>query len=80
VELESLHPIISIGFFQVLYGILSWTVDSYQEYSASALGAAVLVRNLIGAAFPLVGLPMYKNLGNHWASSLIAFLALPLIP
>lgn len=70
----------SLGFFQVLYGILSWTVDSYQEYSASALGAVVLVRNLLGAAFPLIGRPMYQNLGRHWASSLIAFLGVPLIP
>jgi hypothetical protein len=72
--------IFGIGFFQVLYGIMSWTVDSYQEFSASALGATILVRNLFGAAFPLVGNPMYENLGRHWASSLIAFLALPLIP
>jgi MFS family permease len=72
--------IFGIGFFQVLYGIMSWTVDSYQEFSASALGATILVRNLFGAAFPLIGNPMYHNLGRHWASSLIAFLALPLIP
>lgn len=68
----------SIGFFQVLYGIMvctiifltvalfthplqSWTVDSYREYSASALGAAVLVRNLFGAGLPLAGNPMYEK-------------------
>ncbi|UZJ55728.1 hypothetical protein CBS101457_005048 [Exobasidium rhododendri] len=72
--------IFGLGFFQVLYGILSWTIDSYQEYAASALGATILVRNLLGAAFPLIGRPMYQNLGRHWASSLIAFLGVPLIP
>lgn len=70
----------SLGFFQVLYGIMSWTVDPYQQYSASSLGAAILVHNLVGAVFPFVGNPMYGNLGRHWASSLIAFLGIPLIP
>lgn len=74
------HAYPSLGFFPVLYGIMSWTVDSYQEYSASALGAAVFIRNIVGAAFPLIGRPMYNNLGRHWASSLIAFLGVPLIP
>lgn len=59
---------------------MSWTIDSYQQYCASSLGAAILVRNLVGAAFPLVGNPMYENLGRHWASTLIAFLGVPLIP
>lgn len=59
---------------------MSWTVDSYREFSASALGAAVLVRNLFGAALPLAGGPMYNNLGRHWATSLVAFLGVPLIP
>lgn len=53
--------IFGIGFFQVLYGIMSWTVDAYREYAASALGAVVLVRNLFGAGLPLAGAPMYKK-------------------
>lgn len=59
---------------------LGWAVDSYREYSASALGAAVLVRNVLGAIFPLFAGPMYDGLGNHWATSLVAFLGIPLIP
>lgn len=60
--------------------LVGWAVDSYREYSASALGAAVLVRNLLGAIFPLFAGPMYDGLGNHWATSLVAFLGIPLIP
>ncbi|PWN43247.1 MFS general substrate transporter [Ceraceosorus guamensis] len=53
--------VFGLGFFFVLFGILSWTVDSYREYSASALGAVVLVRNIFGAALPLAGAPMYEK-------------------
>jgi hypothetical protein len=69
-----------LGFFYVLFGILSYLTDSYSTYSASALGAAVLVRNIVGAIFPLFASYMYANLGNHWATSLVGFLSLPLIP
>ena len=39
-----------------------------------------LIRNLAGAGFPLFGMQMYHRLGNEWATSLLAFLALLLIP
>lgn len=72
--------IFGAGFFWVLYGILTYLTDSYGAYSASALGAAILVRNIIGAVTPLFASYMYDNIGNHWATSVVAFLSLPLIP
>ncbi|PWN29592.1 MFS general substrate transporter [Jaminaea rosea] len=72
--------IFGIGFYWVLYGILTYVTDSYTTYSASALGAAILIRNILGAVFPLFAGYQFQNLGNHWATSLIAFLSLPLVP
>lgn len=72
--------IFGLGFFFVLFGILTYLTDSYGGYSASALGAAILIRNILGAIFPLFTSYMFKNLGNHWATALLAFLSLPLIP
>ncbi|CAO1623447.1 unnamed protein product [Sympodiomycopsis kandeliae] len=72
--------IFGFGFFFVLFGILAYLTDSYGAFSASALGAAILVRNIIGAIFPLFASYMYKGLNNHWATTLIGCLSLPLIP
>ncbi len=49
-------------------------------YAASVLAANSLLRSLFGAAFPLFTTRMYENLGNQWASSIPAFLALGCLP
>lgn len=57
-----------------------YTEDSYGVYSASALAGIGLVRNTAGAGFPLFGRQLFENLGYQWAASLLAFLALLLMP
>jgi len=59
-------PIIASGFFGlgiyiVILSILNYIVDSYQTYSASALAGVILVRNLVGAGFPLFASQMYER-------------------
>lgn len=49
-------------------------------YAASVLAAGSVVRAFFGAAFPLFTTQMYENLGNQWASSIPAFLALGCLP
>ncbi|KAG9950859.1 MFS general substrate transporter, partial [Aureobasidium melanogenum] len=78
-------PIIASGFFGlgiyiVILSILNYVVDSYQTYSASALAGVILIRNVVGAGFPLFANQMYNNLGYEWASSLLAFLSIIMIP
>ena len=51
-----------------------------QIFSASALAGLGLIRNVAGAGFPLFGEQMFNYLGNQWAASLLAFLAILLIP
>lgn len=85
---KSVHwivPIIASGFFGlgiyiVILAILNYVVDSYQTFSASALAGVILVRNVVGAGFPLFATQMYERLGNEWASSLLAFLSIIMIP
>lgn len=78
-------PIIGSAFFGagiyiVILSILNYVVDSYQTYSASALAGVILVRNLVGAGFPLFATQMYETLDYEWASSLLGFLAIVLVP
>ncbi|KIW18743.1 hypothetical protein PV08_03032 [Exophiala spinifera] len=78
-------PIIGSGFFGAgvflaFNGVLTFLVDAYANYAASAVAANVLVRLIFAGAFPLFGTQMYENLGYQWASSLLAFLALACLP
>lgn len=88
--------IFGIGFFSVINTVSAYLHDAYGHYAASALGASVLgmstlsfrrtrltawtVRNTAGAAFPLFSRQMFERLGNQWALSLSAFLALAICP
>lgn len=78
-------PIIASSFFGagiyiVILSILNYVVDAYQTYSASALAGVILARNLVGGGFPLFATQMYNRLGYEWASSLLGFLAILLVP
>jgi multidrug resistance protein len=85
---SSIHwivPILASGLFDagiyiIILSILNYVVDSYQTYSASALAGVILVRNVVGAGFPLFATQMYKKLGLEWASRLLGFIAILLVP
>jgi hypothetical protein len=55
-------------------------VDAFTLYAASALAANTLTRSVMAAVLPLAGPKMYKVLGLGWGNSLLAFLALAMIP
>ncbi|KAL7810193.1 MFS general substrate transporter [Trichoderma gracile] len=78
-------PIIGSGLFGmgnllVFSGIFTFLVDAYPMYAASALAANAFVRCSFAAVFPLFGTQMYNTLGFQWASSLLAFLTLAMVP
>ncbi|KAJ5234354.1 uncharacterized protein N7469_003522 [Penicillium citrinum] len=68
------------GTILVYSGIFTFLVDAYPLYSASALAANSFMRSSFGGIFPLFGIQMYNNLGYHWATSLLAFLTLAMLP
>ncbi|KAL3465833.1 major facilitator superfamily domain-containing protein [Aspergillus heterothallicus] len=78
-------PIIGLGLFGsgillAFMGIFTFLVDAYPRYSASVLAANGFVRCSFAAAFPMFGSQMYEKLGFHWATSLLAFLTLAMMP
>ncbi|KAJ5739469.1 major facilitator superfamily domain-containing protein [Penicillium manginii] len=78
-------PIIGASFFGcgillAYKGIFTFLVDAYPQYAASALAGNGFVRSSFAAAFPLFGLQMYNKLGYHWATSLLAFLTILMMP
>ncbi|BCS19662.1 MFS transporter [Aspergillus puulaauensis] len=78
-------PVIGSGFFGcgmllVYSGVFTFFVDAYTQYAASALAGNGFVRCSFAAAFPLFGNQMYEKLGYQWASSLLAFLTVAMMP
>ena len=74
-------PVIGTGFFGIgllvtLVCTLTYIVDAFTEYAASATAANAVMRSLFGSTLPLAGPKMYSALGIGWGNSLIAFIAL----
>lgn len=72
--------IIGTGNLVIFIQLQMYLIDSFTIYAASALAANTVVRSIAGAVLPLAGLPMYERLGVGWGNSLLAFIALPLVP
>lgn len=58
-----------------------YLVDTYQAMTgASAVAANGLLRYTLSAAFPLFILQIYERLGIAWATSLLGFVTIALMP
>lgn len=72
--------LVGMGFLLIFQNGLNYLVDCFAAYAASAISATTFVRSCVAAAFPLIARPMYHSLGVEWASSLLAFVSVALIP
>lgn len=61
-------------------GTSVYLVDAYSQYAASAMAASTVLRSLLGALLPLAGRSMYEKLGYGWGTSLLAFIAVAMVP
>ncbi|TGO31465.1 hypothetical protein BHYA_0715g00010 [Botrytis hyacinthi] len=86
---EDVHWIVPIiatipcawGNLCIFTSILLYLTDTYEALTAaSAMAATGLLRYIFGGTFPLFITYMYNHLGIGWASSLLAFLSIILIP
>lgn len=68
------------GTILVFNGIFAYTVEAYRKYTASAMATNSFVRSIMAGAFPLFGLQMYEKMGIQWATTLLALVAIVLIP
>jgi len=68
------------GVAQILQSLTTYLMDTYNIYFASAVAATIVMRSFCGAAFPLFSPVMFKALGDQWAMSVFAFLAVVCTP
>lgn len=60
---------------------MTFLLDTYGAmYGASAVAANGMLRYAFGAAFPMFTIQMYEKLGIAWASSLLAFIGVGMLP
>jgi DHA1 family multidrug resistance protein-like MFS transporter len=71
---------IGAGFILIFQNAVNYLIDAFTVHAASAQAANTFLRSLAGAGFPLFATPMFKNLGVNWASYLLGFIAVALIP
>jgi hypothetical protein len=63
-----------------MIGTVSYLIDVYLKKANGAIAANTCIRSATAAAFPLFAEHMYKRLGPEWATSLLAFLGLAMMP
>lgn len=71
---------IGMGIMLVFTCGIAFIVDIYLAGSASALAANCSVRSFTAACFPLFAPVMYRKLGTAWATSVLGFVCVSLIP
>lgn len=67
---------VGFGFIFLYNSANNYLVDTYQHQAASALAAKTFLRSIWGASTVLFTEQMYHTMGDQWASSFLAFLAL----
>lgn len=68
------------GYLLIFTALSNYLVDAYEVFAASAMAASCFSRSIVGACLPLAAKPLYGSLGVQWATSLLGFLSLVLVP
>jgi MFS family permease len=68
------------SFYTLILMTLTYTEDAYKQYSASALAGIGLIRNLAGAAFPVLGRRLFISEGTKNASLFLAAMTVVMVP
>lgn len=71
---------IGMGILVIFMQGLNYIIDVYLMFANSGIAANTLIRSLVGGAFPLFSTQMYHKLGVDWASSLLGFITIAMIP
>lgn len=65
-----------LGITTVQLSITTYMIDSFDEFSASALAAVTMARSVGGAIVPLIGPLLYQELDQGWGNSVLALVTL----
>ena len=69
-----------LGIFFIMNSLFTYMADTYGVLTASAMAANTIVRSGFGVGFPLFATQMYHKLNPRWATTVLAFISLVLVP
>ncbi|KAH7139716.1 major facilitator superfamily domain-containing protein [Dactylonectria estremocensis] len=72
--------LMGFGFFTIFQAALNYLVDTFPAYAASAVAANTFMRSIMASIFPPITARMYNQLGVMWATNMLGFIALAMIP
>lgn len=71
---------IGFGIVGLFIGLISYIMDAYLMFAASALGGNTVLRSIVAGSAPLYDRQLFNNLGIEWGMTLLGCLAVILIP
>ncbi|KAF7631487.1 hypothetical protein AFLA_012344 [Aspergillus flavus NRRL3357] len=71
---------IGIGVVASFVAIQGYLVDAFTTPAVSAAAASTVLQSLLGAVLPLSGPSMYSALGLGWGNTVLAFIAIAMLP
>ncbi|KAA1468798.1 MFS general substrate transporter [Dentipellis sp. KUC8613] len=69
-----------LGIFCIFLSLFNYVIDTYLFVAASALASLTVFRSLFSGAFPLFARQMFDAMNPRWASTLLGFVAILLMP
>ncbi|KAI8652917.1 MFS domain-containing protein [Fusarium keratoplasticum] len=72
--------LVGLGMMAGFMSISVYLVDAYTAHAVSAIAASTVFRSLLGALLPIGGRKMFESLGLGWGASLLAFIAVVMVP
>ena len=84
-KIQFVMPIIGtaiLGFavFVINIPVITYLIDTFGIYSASAISAFTMYRNAVCTVLPLAAPPLYESIGLGWGNSVLAFVAVAMLP
>lgn len=77
---EQNFSIVAFAYNSFSRSSMTYLIDVFKGYAASAIAASTVTRSLAGGLLPMASLPLYSALGLGWGSTLLALIALALAP
>ncbi|KFG84071.1 putative MFS transporter [Metarhizium anisopliae] len=68
------------GFYLTFQSVLNYLGESYPRYLASVFAGNTFFRSSFGGALPLAAPRMLNSLGIGWASSILGFISVAMVP
>ncbi|KAK9345419.1 major facilitator superfamily domain-containing protein [Lipomyces starkeyi] len=71
---------IGAGIVLIFLTLLTYLIESYMMFAASAMAVNTFLRSGFGAGFPLFADALFRNLGVQWAGTLLGCVGVVLMP